>query len=91
MKRMAQIIRTQYVRVLKHDTADQIRISFAFPTNDIVKTAQDIFTQEDENLNWCGGARLSASKFYRRIALVDARTLQTVKDIYDGSEWDPCV
>ena len=91
MKRMSQISSTQYVRVLEHDTADQIRIGFAFPTNNIVKTIREIFAQEDEKLDWCGGARLSASKFYRRIALVDARTLQTVKDIYDGSEWDPHV
>lgn len=82
---------TIYIRVLEHDTADQIRIGYAFPTNNIVKTAQDIFTQEDKSLNWCGGALLSAPKFYKRIALVDARTLQTVKDIYDGKEWDPCV
>ena len=81
----------QYVRVLEHDTADQIRIGFAFPTNNIVKTAQDIFSQENEKLTWCGGALLSVPKFYKRIALVDARTLQTVKDIYDGREWDPCV
>lgn len=84
-------INTIYIRVLEHDTADQIRIGYAFPTNNIVKTAQDIFTQEDKSLNWCGGALLSAPKFYKRIALVDARTLQTVKDIYDGKEWDPCV
>lgn len=79
------------IRVLEHDTSDQIRLGFAFPTNNIVKTAQDIFAQEDEKLQWCGGARLSVSRFYRRIALVDARTLQTVMDIYDGKEWDPCL
>ena len=82
---------TRYVRVLEHDSVDQIRIGFSFPTTDVKKTARDIFAQEDAKLQWCGGALLSARKFYRKIALVDAGTLQPIITIYDGREWDPCL
>ena len=81
----------KYVRVLEHDTADQIRVGYQFPTHDLEKTANDVFEQENAKLRWCGGAWLCAPRFYRRIALVDANTLTTVMDIYDGREWAPCL
>jgi len=79
---------SQQVRVLEHSRTDQISIGYSFSTNNIVTTAQALYNQEDEKLRWTGGAYLAVPKYYRRIALVDAVTLQPVMEVFNGREWD---
>lgn len=76
-----------YLRVLEHDIADQIMIGPLFSTSDVAKTAEVVFNMEDTKLDWCGGAKLVAGRYYRKIALVDAVTLKEVAILFDGREW----
>lgn len=73
-----------YVRVLQHDTADQVRIGASFPIfkEDINRTADNTKAQYDKDMEWCGGFEAGCEKYYLRIALVDADTLQSVKEIW---------
>lgn len=72
------------VRVLQHDTEDQIRIgaSFPVPDNALDKVAENTIKQYSKDLEWCGGFKAGCEKYYKRIALVDADTLQVITVIY---------
>ena len=76
------------VRVLQHDTEDQIRIgaSFPVPDNALDKVAENTIKQYSKDLEWCGGFKAGCEKYYKRIALVDADTLQSIREIYPGKE-----
>lgn len=74
-----------YIRVLEHDTCDQIRIGHRFPIfkDDIKKTVDATIRSYGERMAWCGGwTDENNNKYHERIALVDADTLQPVREIW---------
>ena len=79
------------MRVLQQDTEDQIRIGAGFPAytktlDKLDKVVENIIKQYDKELEWCGGFQAGCEKYYKRIALVDADTLQSIREIYPGKE-----
>ena len=72
------------VRVLQQDTEDQIRIGAGFPayTKMLDKVVENTIKQYGKELEWCGGFQEGCEKYYKRIALVDADTLQSIREIY---------
>lgn len=76
------------LRVLQQDTDDQIRIGecFPIPGNALDQVAENTRKQYDQRLEWCGGFKAGCEKYYKRIALVDADTLQSIREIYPGKE-----
>ena len=77
-----------YLRVLQHDRSDEIRIGVAFcAIGELDKAEQECVKTYEEKCAWCGGFSAACEKYYKRIALVDAETLETVRTIYE----DNCV
>ena len=74
-----------YVRVLEQDTCDQIRMGQAFPIweEEMEKAVQSTIDQYGKQLAWCGGFKAGCEKYYQRIALVNAETLQGVAEIWN--------
>lgn len=72
------------VRVLQHDTEDQIRIGAGFPiwNDQLDKVVENTIKQYDNDMKWCGGFQEGCKRYYKRIALVNADTLQSVREIY---------
>ena len=73
-----------YVRVLQQDTEDQIRMGRTYP---ILKENLDEHSRLlkkfiDYRLEWCGGFEKGCNKYYTRIALVDAVTFASVREIW---------
>ena len=74
-----------YVRVLEQDTCDQIRIGVSYPlfTENIDLEAELVRKAYDKRMAWCGGwTDENNNKYHERIALVDAETLQSVREIW---------
>ena len=73
-----------YVRVLQQDTEDQIRMghSFPMPKSDLDKHTRNIREQYNKELEWCGGFEEGCNKYYTRIALVDAVTFKSIREIW---------
>lgn len=71
-----------YIRVLQHDKNDQIRIGEAFPATDLNKAEKDIIAQYEAKCAWCGGFKAACEKYYQRIAIVRADTLEVIRPIY---------
>lgn len=76
------------LRVLQQDTEDQIRIGAGFPALDdrIDMVVENTIKQYGKELEWCGGFQEGCKRYYKRIALVNADTLQSVREIYPGKE-----
>jgi hypothetical protein len=76
------------LRVLQQDTEDQIRIGAGFPayTKMLDKVVENTIKQYGKELEWCGGFQKGCKRYYKRIALVNADTLQSVREIYPGKE-----
>lgn len=70
------------IRVLQHDTEDQIRIGMAVPTMDLEDTVQRVTKQYDTDCAWCGGFKKACERYYKRIAIVNADTLEVIYTIY---------
>lgn len=74
-----------YVRVLEHSTSDQIRIGHSYPVfvDDLDKAVENVRKAYDKELAWCGGwTDENNNRYHERIALVDAKTLQPVREIW---------
>lgn len=74
-----------YIRVLEHDTCDQIRIGQSYPIykHNLDEQVEKVKKAYDERMSWCGGwTDENNNKYHERIALVDAETLQSVKEIW---------
>ena len=71
-----------YIRVLQHDTEDQIRIGVAFPTAHLDDTVENVKSSYEKETAWCGGFDVACERYWKRIALVDAETLEVVRVIY---------
>lgn len=76
------------VRVLQHDTEDQIRIGAGFPIWDdqLDMVVKNTIKQYGKELKWCGGFQEGCKRYYKRIALVNAETLQSIREIYPEKE-----
>lgn len=76
------------VRVLQQDTQDEIKIGAGFPIweDQVDQVAENTRKQYDQRLEWCGGFQEGCKRYFKRIALVDADTFQSVKEIYPGKE-----
>ncbi len=78
----------KYIRVIQHDLhGDNIRIGAAFPilenTNEWMDTAEKSTVESyEKNCAWNGGFEKSCHDYYKRIALVDADTLEILRLIY---------
>lgn len=73
-----------YVRVLQHDRSDEIRIGVDFCIfGELDKAEQECIKTYEEKCAWCGGFKVACEKYYKRIALVDAETLEVVRVIYE--------
>lgn len=70
------------IRVLQQDTEDQIRISSAFPVDDLDQAEKGVIAGYEEDTAWCGGFKAACEKYYKRIAIVGADTLEVIKTIY---------
>lgn len=75
-----------YIRTLQHDTEDQIRISAAYPVDDLEKAEQSIIAGYEKETAWCGGFKVACDRYYKRIAIVDAESLQELRFIYKRKE-----
>ena len=74
-----------YIRVLEQDTCDQIRIGAAYPIwkDSLQREVKKVIEAYDKRMEWCGGwTDKNNNKYHERIALVDAETLQSVKEIW---------
>ncbi|SFK99817.1 hypothetical protein SAMN05216357_11079 [Porphyromonadaceae bacterium KH3CP3RA] len=71
-----------YIRVLQHDTEDNIRIGMTFPTVDIDATVDAVKANYEKEMGWCGGFEKACKEYWKRVALVNAETLEIVKVIY---------
>lgn len=71
------------VRVLQHNTNDQISIGMTCPTLDLDRFEQGIIEAYEKQTAWCGGFKVACEKFYKRIAIVDAETLGIIREIYN--------
>lgn len=74
-----------YIRVLEQDTCDQIRIGSAYPIwkNNLQQEVDNVIKAYDKRMEWCGGwTDKNNNEYHKRIALVDAETLQSVKEIW---------
>lgn len=67
------------IRVLQHDTEDQIRIGMAYPVFDLDKAEQGIIKGYEKETAWCGGFKVACEKYYKRIAIVRADTLEVIR------------
>lgn len=80
-----------YIRVLQHDTCDQVRIGESFPAwktrlDKVVENTKKSYVNETPRY---GTFENIADRFYRRVALVDAETLQSVREIYNNPDNKP--
>ena len=47
---------------------------------------ENTIKQYGKEMEWCGGFQDGCKRYYKRIALVNADTLQSVIEIYPGKE-----
>ena len=78
-----------YIRVLEQDTYDQIRIGFSYPIfkENLQREVENVIEAYDKRMSWCGGWNdENNNKYHERIAIVDAKTLQSVKEIWNKNK-----
>ena len=74
-----------YIRVLEQDTCDQIRIGAAYPIwkDSLQREAEKVIEAYGKRMEWCGGwTDKNNNEYHERIAIVDAETLQSIKEIW---------
>lgn len=71
------------IRILQHDTNDQIRIGESYPVDDLDKTEKAVIAEYDKKMKWCGGFKPGCEKYFKRIAIVSADTLEVIRLIYN--------
>lgn len=71
------------IRVLQHDTEDQICIGMASPVFDLDKAEQEVVKAYEKKTAWCGGFKTACEQYYKRIAIVRADTLEVMRLIYE--------
>ena len=74
------------IRVLEHDLQDSIRIGQAIEklnTTEVMdNVALSVLEMYNEKLNWCGGFDEGAEMYYKRIAIVNADTLEVIRLLF---------
>ncbi|HHT23136.1 MAG TPA: hypothetical protein GXZ87_07495 [Bacteroidales bacterium] len=82
----------KYIRILEHlHYGDNIRIGGAFMILDTTaeglnKAEADVIKMYDDRNAHDGGFIKTAEKYYRRVAIVDADTLEVLRLIYPKNE-----
>lgn len=74
------------IRILQHDVKDQIRISSAFSIDNLEEAEKGVIAGYEEDTAWCGGFKTACEKYYKRIAIVSADTLEVIRIIYSTNE-----
>ena len=74
------------IRILQHDTEDQIRIGNAYPVTDLDRAEKSVVALYEKDTAWCGGFKAACEKYYKRIAIVSADTLEVIRLIYGRKE-----
>jgi hypothetical protein len=75
-----------YIRILQHDTEDNIRIGAAYPVTDLDRAENGIVKAYEKDTAWCGGFKSACEKYYKRVAIVNAETLEVIKSIYNKED-----
>lgn len=75
-----------YIRTMQHDTEDNIRIGVSYPVDDLFKAEQEIIKEYEKDTAWCGGFKAACEKYFKRIAIVRADTLEVIRSIYERKE-----
>lgn len=76
------------IRVLHHDRDDLIHIGIAcqIDENNLDNSEQTIIQNYEKKTAWCGGFKEACKRYYKRIAIVNAETLQVIRTIYEKKE-----
>lgn len=74
------------IRVLQHDSWDQIKIGMATYVTDLDIVEKNIIASYEKETAWCGGFKSACEKYYRRIAIVNAETLEVLRIIYNKED-----
>lgn len=74
---------TNYYRVLEQSQSNQIRIGAPFYGIDMDAIVSNVIKSYETSHSQCGGFFAACEKYYQRIAIVDAETLQVARVIYD--------
>lgn len=75
-----------YIRVLQHDTEDNIRIGAACSVTDLDMIEDCIIARYEKETAWCGGFKSACEKYYKRVAIVNAETLEVLRIIYNKED-----
>ena len=76
-------MKTKFYRVLEQSQSNQIRIGAPFYGTDMNVIVDNVVKSYETEYSWCGGFFAACEKYYQRIAIVDAETLQVARVIYD--------
>lgn len=80
------------IRVLEQDTDDQIRIGQPLTITNTIQAidslCKSVLDAYHNKLKYFGGFHTSASKFYSRIAIVDASSLELVRVLFTTKKED---
>lgn len=75
------------IRVLQHEKSyDNIRIGASFKSDNLDDSIQDVIKHYEAKSEWCGGFQRACETYYKRIAIVDADTLEVIHSIYERKE-----
>lgn len=74
---------TIFYRVLEQSQSNQIRIGAPFYGTDMDAIVDNVIKSYETSHSQCDGFLAACEKYYQRIAIVDADTLQIVRVIYD--------
>lgn len=61
----------------------------AYPIIDLDKAEKDIVDNYEKKTAWCGGFKAACEKYYQRIAIVRADTLEVIRPIYPNNNYSP--
>ena len=71
------------IRILQHDTEDRIRIGSEMQIREsaLAELVERVIAKYDKETEWCGGFAAAYRKYYKRIAIVNADTLETIQNV----------
>ena len=75
-------MKTNFYRVLEQNQSNQIRIGAPFYGTDLDAIVSNVVKSYEKENSWCGGFLAACKKYYQRIAIVDAESLQIARVIY---------
>ena len=75
-----------YIRVLQHDTEDNILIGPEYPVENLEMAKKNIIESYEKRSEWCGGFTAACKEYYREISIVDSKSLKCLKSIYNKTK-----